>query len=1146
MACGEKGGSTILLCLGLVLVACCHGTIFTKLKALDKLRGNSTLSHGQSTGSALRYGRLFIGRNPVQRAKLKGAKTTKSLLDVDKDYQADMGRGQPKQPEKQDSSWLEPDDAAVEKILKMAPKVECTGDSMKLQVRGSVSTPGSLFFVDRGSHLSPLPLSKLPSSCGYTIRSTRRDLVLAAPYDGCFVSLQEDSYVLPLLWLGLPVRMSCPLLKHSSPNPPMVTCHVEGMVVKMEWTISVAKIKVHLNGNWEPLMIASPRCGFSVVEHPEGVVISVRYTPCLAKKDGMFTLELAGDVETKISCPSLAPAQLEPTKSPSKGPEQQTKTPSEGVYFSRPSHSSASIHSPEPLKNLAQPAVPQETGFPQTPEEPTEKPSPGPKDMHQPQLPYFPFYHNFFYPSPSNLDQTVIPAHVPLKPWAAQPEQIPIERENPQPQATHQPNGQQKLPFYPFPFYDRASYPDSVPPASRPQLKPLPPTAPPVVKKPPVTKPPKGKLQEYLLPNPSWPPQEPVKPFASQPEGREHRPLYPIPAPEPSKSPQPEAPQGQVYLPFYPNPFYPQPKPDIKPTTKPTTIPEPSKSPQPEAPQSQVYLPFYPNLFYPQPEPDIKPTTKPTAISEPSKSPQPEAPQSQVHLPFYPNPFYPQPEIHPSKNPTAVPKAPATETPTTYHQPFKIPGAGADSKASAEKSVPSEWPTLMKPSEGQPPLPFNPYYHPLQPQLPQPVTLPPATFMQQPQHVTIPSSGHTPQESTNSLPSNGGIVPKDPQLGSNMPPVYCSPFCPSGFSNCCPQIAFHQHLHHIVPAGPATKDVPSVYTGLPFLPSVAYSGFASGFGPTPLPLKPTEATTASTFAPVSHQFLQSGNEKLHFQPPDGNPAALPGSNPSKPTNPEQQIYSYFVPNLQYPYLPYQPQQEESENLPQRPSPADYSVPSKIQSPGNEPVNPMVPYNIQLQNQQNMAWDMNNPSGPNLMSFISHLQQQDSADGQGPTFKKVVVPNSNSTQPQTRHEQTVNAHSEPKTYVLLQHGPPGREPSSFSQNLSPSQEKPQRPKWLGKGMPYPLPDVNLIPRPGGKSENLPFLVSAPSGPHFVPLHQDPSISMAHSKPMFFNSFKDLWKPMTLQGTSTRIPPHIPGKLFQQWSSAAEQQEGRKQE
>lgn len=38
----------------------------------------------------------------------------------------------------------------MERLLKMEPKVECTGDSMKLQVQDAASTPGSLFFVDRG------------------------------------------------------------------------------------------------------------------------------------------------------------------------------------------------------------------------------------------------------------------------------------------------------------------------------------------------------------------------------------------------------------------------------------------------------------------------------------------------------------------------------------------------------------------------------------------------------------------------------------------------------------------------------------------------------------------------------------------------------------------------------------------------------------------------------------------------------------------------------------------------------------------------------------------------------------------------------------------------------------------------------------
>lgn len=59
-------------------------------------------------------------------------------------------------------SFSKVDNTAVEHLLKMEPKVECTGDSMKLQVQEAVSTPGSLFFVDRGmffiiwSHASQL------------------------------------------------------------------------------------------------------------------------------------------------------------------------------------------------------------------------------------------------------------------------------------------------------------------------------------------------------------------------------------------------------------------------------------------------------------------------------------------------------------------------------------------------------------------------------------------------------------------------------------------------------------------------------------------------------------------------------------------------------------------------------------------------------------------------------------------------------------------------------------------------------------------------------------------------------------------------------------------------------------------------------
>lgn len=92
MACRKRGGIEILLCLGLFLVASCHCTQLTfKLKALDNLRRNSTLGYRRVTGSELHHGRLLIGQNSLQGAQLKGTKATKKLLDVDTDYQADIG-----------------------------------------------------------------------------------------------------------------------------------------------------------------------------------------------------------------------------------------------------------------------------------------------------------------------------------------------------------------------------------------------------------------------------------------------------------------------------------------------------------------------------------------------------------------------------------------------------------------------------------------------------------------------------------------------------------------------------------------------------------------------------------------------------------------------------------------------------------------------------------------------------------------------------------------------------------------------------------------------------------------------------------------------------------------------------------------------
>ncbi|TRY99232.1 hypothetical protein DNTS_031408 [Danionella cerebrum] len=95
---------------------------------------------------------------------------------------------------------------AKSKLHRLGPSVRCGNDSMTLQIPGS-RTPHLL--VDRGED-TPMSLSDMPASCGFSLKRVRRDVSLVAPYKGCYVQQQEGNYVLPLIILGAPVQASCP------------------------------------------------------------------------------------------------------------------------------------------------------------------------------------------------------------------------------------------------------------------------------------------------------------------------------------------------------------------------------------------------------------------------------------------------------------------------------------------------------------------------------------------------------------------------------------------------------------------------------------------------------------------------------------------------------------------------------------------------------------------------------------------------------------------------------------------------------------------------------------------------------------------------------------------------------------------------
>ncbi|XP_059356999.1 uncharacterized protein LOC132095926 [Carassius carassius] len=115
---------------------------------------------------------------------------------------------------------------------------------------------------------------------------------------------EKDIFVLPLLWWGLHVKMSCSSLI-SAKSEPTVSCYTNGMIVRLHGKVS-ENMKIKVMNEWQPLLKGSARCGYSLVSHSKGVVINAPFMPCTEPKDGMFTLSMAVEREFNLSCPELS------------------------------------------------------------------------------------------------------------------------------------------------------------------------------------------------------------------------------------------------------------------------------------------------------------------------------------------------------------------------------------------------------------------------------------------------------------------------------------------------------------------------------------------------------------------------------------------------------------------------------------------------------------------------------------------------------------------------------------------------------------------------------------------------------------------------------------------------------------------------
>ncbi|XP_051762586.1 uncharacterized protein LOC127519129 isoform X3 [Ctenopharyngodon idella] len=180
------------------------------------------------------------------------------------------------------------------------PMVHCSGEVMTLTASGREYMH---IFVDR-ANAAPLPLFQVPAYCGYSVRVTWKDLVLMAPYDGCYITQENGSYVLSLQWWGSPIKISCPMTPVISQPTPSILCSQFGMVIAIEGAQEAAeKHRVKVNGNVLPLL--SETCAYRIHSPPEVVLLHTAFSSeCVTVTDGENILVVILDgKQFTLSCP---------------------------------------------------------------------------------------------------------------------------------------------------------------------------------------------------------------------------------------------------------------------------------------------------------------------------------------------------------------------------------------------------------------------------------------------------------------------------------------------------------------------------------------------------------------------------------------------------------------------------------------------------------------------------------------------------------------------------------------------------------------------------------------------------------------------------------------------------------------------------
>lgn len=303
-----------------------------------------------------------------------------------------------------------------------------------------------------------------------------------------------------------------------------------------------------------------------------------------------------------------------------------------------------------------------------------------------------------------------------------------------------------------------------------------------------------------------------------------------------------------------------------------------------------------------------------------------------------------------------------------------------------------------------------------------------------------------------------------------MTPFYC--VCPSGFGNCCPQFAFHQHHHHILPVAPGSRDVPPIYTGLPFVSSFAFPGLDDG-SKSPVPRTAKEPTSTLDQSPPP-----DGETWTYLQPPGGSLGAKPEGLPVSP----EQAYASVDPQEVGQYWSLSPSsagQASGEDADPQQHPYLMPPPKGHQSSPENMNYASAPYVFSPPLQQH-AENQPTRTGSGAQSWSPYAMLQDAEEQ--PQNISASPPSPAASRSANDHGQLVNTSSESTGYLLLQRGPPGKVPHLFNESpfasrspvhhgsdqgpsdtspekFPPSREQAKHPPWLrGPATSFPSKSV----------------------------------------------------------------------------------------